>query len=101
MKERKMTKIIQVVIYRSISDDTKLAQYAELALPAIKVAGGKFLARGMPVAVREAGELTRTVLIEWDSLDAANKGYDGDAYQRAIQALDGAAVREFRYIEAM
>ena len=36
-----------------------------------------------------------------DSLDAANKGYDGDAYQKAITALDGGAVREFRYLEAM
>ena len=36
-----------------------------------------------------------------DSLDAANKGYDGDAYQKAITALDGGAVREFRYVEAM
>ena len=96
-----MTKIIQVVIYKSITDEAKLAQYAQLALPAIKAAGGKFLARGMPVAVREAGESTRTVVIEWDSLDAANKGYDGDAYQKAITALDGGAVREFRYVEAI
>ena len=96
-----MTKIIQVVIYKSITDEAKLAQYAQLAFPAIKAAGGKFLARGMPVAVREAGESTRTVVIEWDSLDAANKGYDGDAYQKAITALDGGAVREFRYVEAM
>lgn len=96
-----MNKIIQVVIYKSISDEVKLAQYAKLALPAIKAAGGKFLARGMPIAVREAGEATRTVVIEWDSLDAADKGYESDAYQQAIMALDGGAVREFRYIEAM
>ncbi len=30
-------------------------------------AGGRILARGMPVAVKETGEAARTVVIEWDS----------------------------------
>ena len=55
----------------------------------------------MPVAVKEAGEATRTVVIEWDSLDAAEKGYNSEGYQEALAALDGGAVREFRYIEAI
>ncbi len=41
-------KIYQVVIYKSISDEEKLSKYAALAGPAIKGAGGKFLARGIP-----------------------------------------------------
>ena len=49
----------------------------------------------------EAGEFTRTVVIEWDSLDTAQNAYDGDAYQKALEALDGGAIREFRYLEAM
>ena len=49
-----MGKIIQVVVYKSISDEAKLAKYAELAMPAMAAAGGKFLARGVPVAVKEA-----------------------------------------------
>ena len=56
-----MGKVIQVVVYKSVSDEAKLAKYAELALPAIEAAGGKFLARGIPIAVKEAGEFTRTV----------------------------------------
>ena len=96
-----MSKIIQVVIYKSISDEEKLARYAVLAGPAIADAGGRLLARGMPVAVKEAGEATRTVVIEWDSLEAADKGYDSDGYQAALAALDGGAIREFRYIEAV
>jgi uncharacterized protein (DUF1330 family) len=39
--------------------------------------------------------------IEWDSLETAQNAYDGDAYQKAIEALDGGAVREFRYLEAV
>ena len=51
-----MSKILQVVIYKSISDEEKLSAYAELAGPAMKAAGAKFLARGIPVAVREEGK---------------------------------------------
>lgn len=96
-----MGKVIQVVVYKSVSDEAKLAKYAELALPAMKAAGGRFLARSVPIAVKEAGKFTRTVVIEWDSLETAQNAYDGDAYQKALEALDGGAVREFRYLEAM
>ena len=96
-----MSKIIQVVIYKSISDEEKLAKYAALAGPAMTAAGGRILARGMPVAVKEAGEATRTVVIEWESLEAAEKGYGSDGYQAALTALDGGAIREFRYIEGV
>ena len=96
-----MTKILQVVIYKSIGDEQKLADYAKLAGPAMKAAGAKFLARGIPLAVREDGRKTRTVVIEWESLEAAHAGYNSDAYQEALAKLDGTAVREFRYVEAV
>ena len=94
-----MSKIYQVVIYKSISDETKLAKYAALAGPAMKKAGAKFLARGIPVMVKEHGEKTRTVVVEWESLEQAENGYNSEDYQKALDALDGAAIREFRYIE--
>ena len=62
-------------------------------------AGAKFLARGLPVAVREAGEKTRTVVIEWENLEVANNAYNSEGYQKAMKALDSGAVREFRYVE--
>ena len=68
-----MSKIIQVVTYKSVLDEEKLTKYAALAGPAMMAAGGRILARGMPVAVKEAGKATRTVVIEWDSLEAAEK----------------------------
>ena len=96
-----MKKVIQVVIYTSISDEEKLARYAELAGPAMVEQGAKFLARGMPVAVKESGRNTRTVVIEWESMEAAEKGYMSQGYQEALEALDGGATREFRYVEAV
>ena len=94
-----MNKILQVVIYKSVSNEKKLAKYAELAGPAMIKAGAKFLARGLPVAVREAGEKTRTVVIEWENLEVTNNAYNSEGYQKAMKALDGGAVREFRYVE--
>ncbi|MDG1764732.1 MAG: DUF1330 domain-containing protein, partial [Paracoccaceae bacterium] len=60
-----MTKVYQVVVYHEISNQEKLAAYAELAGPAMKKAGATFLARGIPYLVREDGVASRTVLIEW------------------------------------
>ena len=94
-----MNKILQIVIYKSVSNEKKLAKYAELAGPAMIKAGAKFLARGLPVAVREAGEKTRTVVIEWENLEVANNAYNSEGYQKAMKALDGGALREFRYVE--
>ena len=51
-----MTKVIQVVVYKSVSDPEKLAAYAVLARPAMEKAGAKFIARGVPFAVKEDGE---------------------------------------------
>ena len=96
-----MSKIIQVVTYKSISDEDKVTKYAAIAGPAMAAAGGRIIARGIPVAVKEAGEATRTVVIEWDNLDAAEKAYNSEGYQEALAVLDGGAVREFRYIEAV
>lgn len=84
--------------YREISDEAKVAAYAELAGPALVAAGGTFVARGVPEQVYEAGEHTRTVLIEFDSVEAARAAHDGEAYQEALRALDDGAVRDMRII---
>ena len=89
-----------IAFYRSILDNEKLAAYAVLALPAIQAAGGRFLARGMPNAVQEAGEFNRTVLVEFDSIEEARAAYDSPAYQEALTALGDGAVRDLRIIEA-
>jgi uncharacterized protein (DUF1330 family) len=96
-----MSKIYQIVIYKDIKDEAKLAAYAKLAGPAIRASGGRFLARGMPVALKESGEKTRTVLLEWDDLDTALKGYESPEYQHAMEVLGDSAVRDIRYVEAV
>lgn len=87
-----------ISVYKEILDEAKLAAYAELAAPALRAAGGTFLARGLPEEIYEAGEKTRTVLIEFDSVQAARAAHDGPAYQEALAALGDGAVRDMRIV---
>ena len=87
-----------MTVYREITDEAKVAAYVELAGPALRDAGGRYLARGFPDETYESGEVTRTVLIEFESVQAAQAAHDGPAYQEALAALDGGAVRDLRIV---
>ncbi|GAA4720094.1 DUF1330 domain-containing protein [Nocardioides conyzicola] len=87
-----------ISIYQEITDEAKLQAYAELAGPALEAAGGTFIARGFPEQTYEAGAKTRTVLIEFASVDAARAAHDSPAYADALAALDGGAVRDIRIV---
>jgi uncharacterized protein (DUF1330 family) len=87
-----------IAAYLEVTDEQKLAAYAELAKPAIEAGGGRFLARGLPEAVYESGREARTVLIEFPSVEAAVATHDSDAYQEALAALDGGADRDLRIV---
>ena len=87
-----------ISIYKEVSDDAKLAAYATLAGPALEAAGGRFIARGFPEQTYEHGEATRTVVIEFESVDAARAAHDSPAYQEALVALDDGAVRDIRLV---
>ena len=89
-----------ISIYNKVLDEDKLAAYAALAGPALSAAGGRILARGMPSVLHEHGQMQRTVLIEFDSVEAANAAYASEAYGKALDALDGGVLREIRIIEA-
>jgi uncharacterized protein (DUF1330 family) len=84
--------------YREILDEAKVAAYAELAGPALREAGGTFVARGLPEQTYEAGESTRTVVIRFGSVEEARAAHDAPAYQEALAALDGGAVRDMRIV---
>ncbi len=93
-----MPKAYWVGCYRSITNPAALAEYAKLAGPAIQAGGGRFLARGMPDQVFEAGQIMRTVLIEFDSVDQAVATYRSPAYTAALALIAGAAERDVRIV---
>ena len=84
--------------YVEITDEQKVAAYSKLARPALEAGGGRFLARGLPAHTFEAGQATRTVVIEFPSVEAARAAHDSPAYAEALAALDGGAVRDMRVV---
>ena len=89
-----------VVSYRESPNDEKLSNYAPKALEAMKNAGAKFIARGMPVRTFEEGIMQRTVIAEFDSTEAAEAALTSDAYKAAF-ALLGDVERDVRVIEGL
>ena len=87
-----------ISVYKEIVDAAKVAAYAELAGPALRDAGGTYIARGLPEQTYESGENTRTVVIAFESVEAARTAHDSPAYQEALAALDGGAVRDMRIV---
>jgi len=87
-----------ISVYREILDETKVAAYGALARPALEAAGGRFLARDLPEQIYEAGESTRVVIIEFESVEAARRAHDSEAYGAALAALDGGLVRDLRIV---
>lgn len=87
-----------IATYDELNDPAKVKAYAELAVPALLAAGGRFLARGNPEQVYELGEETRTVLIEFPSVDAACSAHDSPGYAEALAALGDGARRDIRIV---
>jgi len=87
--------------FRSVGDADRLARYIELAGPAMRAGGGRFLARGTPDAAFESGVLERTVVIEFDSVEQAVAAYESSGYQEALRALGDSAERDLRIIQAL
>ncbi|MBA2555355.1 MAG: DUF1330 domain-containing protein [Geodermatophilaceae bacterium] len=87
--------------FRSVRDPERLAAYIELAGPAIRAAGGRFLARGEPARVFESGVPERTVLIAFDSVERAVAAYESREYGAALAALGDGADRDLRIIESL
>jgi uncharacterized protein (DUF1330 family) len=96
-----MAKAYWVATYRAVHDADKLAAYAKLGGPALVAAGGRVLARGIPSLVFDNGLKERTVLIEFDSVEAAKAAHDSPAYAEALRALGGGVDRDIRIIEAV
>ena len=95
-----MKKGYWVVAYRSISDESALKAYGQLAVPAIESFNGRLLVRSTgQMQVYEAGLQQRTVIVEFDSYETALAAHESEPYQAALRALGSGAERDFRIVE--
>ena len=96
-----MAKAYWISQYRKIHDTEKLAAYGKLAGPALRGAGGRFLVRADHAIAFDDGIDGRTVVIEFDSVDAALAAHESPAYQEALRALGDGVERDMRIVEGI
>ena len=88
-----------VCVYKNISNEEKLKEYAIKARTAVKKYKGKFLIRGGRSISNEGEKSPRTVVIEFPSYDSANSFYNSKEYQDAHTILKGYVERQHQTIE--
>ena len=88
-----------VCVYKSISSEEKLKEYAVKAKAAVEKYKGKFLIRGGKATTNEGTKSPRTVVIEFPSYDDANSFYNSREYKEAHEILKGHAERHHQTIE--
>ena len=90
-----------VCVYKNISSEDKLKEYAIKARAAVENYKGKFLIRGGKSKTNEGESSPRTVIIEFTSFDQANEFYQSEEYQEAHSILKGHAERQFQIVEGV
>jgi len=88
-----------VCVYKSISSEEKLKEYAVKARAAVEKYQGKFLVKGGRSITNEGDKSPRTVVIEFTTYNEANLFYNSNEYQEAHDILKGHAVRHHQTIE--
>ena len=81
-----------MIFTEDVHDREKMDAYANAAVPTVLGSGGTARIAGPPAAVLE-GEWhgTQTVMLEFESVEAAQAWYDSDAYQAVIGQRHDAA----------
>tara|TARA_B110001450_G_C17277091_1_gene341961 strand:- start:270 stop:557 length:288 start_codon:yes stop_codon:yes gene_type:complete len=88
-----------VCVYKSVSSQEKLKEYAVKAKVAVEKYKGKFVIKEGRTITNEGQKSPRTVVIEFPSYDEANLFYNSKEYQEAHDILKGHAERNHQTIE--
>ena len=95
-----MKKGYWVVAYRSVGDEAMMKKYVELARAALHPFGAHSLVPpGSAVTPHEAGLKQTTVVVEFDSYEAALAAYETEDYKKALAVLGPPVERDFRIVE--
>ena len=90
-----------VCVYKNITNEDKLKEYAVKARAAVEKYKGNFLIRGGKTTTNEGEASPRTVVIEFPSYEDANLFYNSKEYQEAHAILKGHAVRHHQTVEGV
>ncbi|MFT5659114.1 MAG: hypothetical protein ACI9KN_002397 [Gammaproteobacteria bacterium] len=87
------------IAHVEVTDADAYAKYAALATAPIEAHGGKFLARGTRTVWLEGKERARNVVVQFASVEDAEKCYQSEAYRKALSFAKGASIRDLCIIE--
>lgn len=96
-----MAKGYWINFFRKVKDPARVDAYRKLAGPVMEASGAKFLVRGDPAKVYEAGLEGRVVVIEFESVAKAIAVHDSPGYQAALKALGNGAERDLRIVAGL
>lgn len=78
-----------------VTDPEQFAKYSAFVGPFVAAYNGRFLVRGGKQTVREGEARSRTVVVEFASLEAAQASYESTEYQAGIELRQRAGVVDF------
>ena len=96
-----MSRALWIACYESIQSTEILKKYAESATVAINKYNGKFLVRGIPKLTLEGSSFLRTVVVQFENADDAQRCYESKEYQAAFNILKGSVKRNLQIIEGI
>ena len=71
-----------------VKNHDEYAKYAEIAGPALIKAGAKILSRGGKIINLEGKKMNRLVVIEFPSMEEAEKFYQSEEYKKGLKFLN-------------
>ena len=91
-----------ILVQADISNPERYAEYAKLAPDIVTKYGGRYLARaGRTLTLEGPPARSRVVVIEFPSVDAAQRFYSSPEYTAARKLRDGSATAQFVVVEAL
>ena len=91
-----------LVVQADISNPERYADYAKVAPDIVTKYGGRYLARGgRTVTLEGPPARSRVVVIEFPSVDAAQRFYNSPEYTAARKLREGSATAQFVVVEAL
>ena len=83
----------------TVTDAEAYAKYAKLAVPAVELHGGRFIARGGRVVQIEGDGTDRNTVIRFETVEAAEACYHSAEYQAAPEFARDASERTLTIVE--
>jgi len=91
-----------MVVHLNVTDPAMFEQYRDKVPATIAQYGGRYLVRGGEMETLEGGELPpRTVVLEFDSVEAAKTWYDSPEYQAILKLRTDASTGHAQIVEGV